>query len=295
MRISGVFPPIATPFDAQERLHVDALAANIRRWDEAGVSGYLVSGSNGESALLEFAEIVQALRVVRQAAAPGKVLLAGTGCQSTQATVRLTCAAAEAGADAAVVLPSFYFGSQMTEQALLRHYEAVANASPIPILVYNMPNLTHLNIAPETVARLAGHANIIGMKDSAGNIGQVIDLLRLCPPDFDILIGNAPAFLSGLQVGASGGILALANVAPRECVALYNAFRVGQMEQARALQFRLMSVGKAVTTGYGVPGLKAALDMVGYYGGSPRLPLLPVSDTARNAIRQILVEAGLMG
>jgi 4-hydroxy-2-oxoglutarate aldolase len=294
MRVSGVFPPIATPFDAQDRLHVDALAANIRRWDEAGVSGYLVSGSNGESALLEFAEIVQALRVVRQAAAPGKLLLAGTGCQSTQATIRLTCAAAEAGADAAVVLPSFYFGSQMTEPALLRHYEAVANSSPIPILVYNMPNLTHLNIAPETVARLAGHANIIGMKDSAGNIGQVIDLLRLCPPDFDILIGNAPTFLSGLQVGASGGILALANVAPRECVALYNAFHAGQMEQAHALQFRLMPVGKAVTTGYGVPGLKAALDMVGYYGGSPRPPLLPVSDTARNAIRQILADAGLL-
>jgi len=294
MHIKGVYPPIATPFDDQGCLHVEALAANIRKWEDAGLSGYVVAGSNGESALLEPEEIIQALRVVRRAASSDKLVIAGTGCQSTSATIRLTQTAADAGADAALVMPPYFYTSQMTEPALLYHYEAVADASPVPILIYNVPQYAHLNIAPETVARLAQHEKIVGIKDSAGNIGQIVDLMRLCPPDFDVLIGNAPAFLSGLQAGAAGGVLALANVAPRECVSIWQLVARGQFAEAREIHSRLMPVGRAVTTGYGVPGLKAAMDLLGYYGGTPRPPLLPATDTTRKAIRQTLIETGLL-
>ncbi|NLG48925.1 MAG: dihydrodipicolinate synthase family protein [Chloroflexi bacterium] len=291
MTIAGVYPPIPTPFDEQGRLHATALAANIERWEQTGLHGYVVAGSNGESPLLEADEIVEAVRVVRQTAAPDKRVIAGTGCQSTAATLRLTRAVAEAGAGLALVMTPSFYPTQMTPAALVRHYTTVADGSPIPILIYNVPKFTNLNLDPAVVAQLAAHPNIVGIKDSAGNIGQVIDLLRLCPPDFEVLLGNAPAFLSGLQVGAVGGILALANVAPAECVKIWRLVRQGRDAEAREIQFRLMALGKAVTAGYGVPGLKAALDELGYYGGPPRPPLLPADASVRETIRRILVEA----
>ena len=294
MRITGVYPPIVTPFDDQHGLDLEALAANIRKWNDTGLKGYIVAGSNGEGALLEFEEVVEALRVARKAASADKLIIAGTGRQSTEATVRLTRAAADVGADAALVMTPFFYGRQMTPSALTRHFEALADTSSVPILIYNVPKFTHLNIAPETVAHLASHENIVGIKDSAGDIGQIIDLLRLCPPDFDILIGNGPAFFSGLQAGASGGILALANVAPRQCVAIWRLVGEGRHDEAREIHYRIMPVGRAVTSGYGIPGLKAALDLLGYHGGSPRPPLLPADQDTREAMRQILVEAGLL-
>lgn len=294
MRITGVYPPITTPFDDRGRPDNAALAANIRKWNETGLDGYVVAGSNGESALLEFDEVIIALRVARRAAGPDRLIIAGTGRQSTQATIRLTRAAAGVGADAVLVVTPFFYGRQMTPDALLRHYIMLADASPLPILIYNVPKFTHLNIAPDTIARLAAHEKIVGIKDSAGDIGQIIDLLRLCPPDFDILVGNGPAYLSGLQAGASGGILALANVAPGECVAIHRLVGAGEHEQAREIHSRMMPVGRAVTSGYGIPGLKAALDLLGYHGGMPRSPLLPADVATRQAMHRILVQAGLL-
>ena len=294
MKIEGVYPPIATPFDGQGHLHADALASNIQKWNDTGLSGYVVAGSNGEGPLLTFDEVARAVRVARQAASPDKLIIAGTGRQCTAATIGLTCAAADAGAAAALVVTPFFYGSQMTGDALLRHFETLADASPVPIIIYNVPKFTHLNIAPATVARLAAHEKIVGIKDSAGDIGQIIDLVRLCPAGFCVLMGNGPAYLSGLQVGASGGILALANVAPRECVAIRSLVRAGRTEEALRIQQRLMPVGRAVTSGYGIPGLKAALDLLGYYGGDPRPPLLPADGATREAMRRTLVEAGLL-
>ena len=294
MRIAGVLPPIATPFDDNGHLHKEALAENIRKWNDTGLAGYVVAGSNGESALLEFDEVIEALHVSRRAASADKLIIAGTGRQSTQATIRLTHAAADAGADAALVITPSFYGGQMTPAALIRHYETLADASPLPLIVYNVPKFTHLNIAPETVARLVHHENIVGIKDSAGNIGQIIDLVRVCAPGFSIMMGNGPAFFSGLQAGASGGILALANVAPRECVEIWRLVGEGRHDQAREIHYRLMPVGRAVTSGYGIPGLKAALDHLGYHGGIPRPPLLPADEATREAIRAILAEAGLL-
>ncbi len=293
MSVTGVYPPIATPFADGGALDTAALAANIARWNTTGLHGYVVAGSNGESPHLDDDEVATAVGVVRRAAV-GKTVIAGTGRQSTQATIRLTKACADAGADLALVVnPSFFPGS-LTAEVLAAHYVAVADASPIPILIYNVPKFTHLNIPVAAVARAATHPNIVGIKDSAGDIGQIIELLRACPSDFAVLLGNSPAFLSGLQVGATGGILALANVAPRECVAIYDLVAQGRLAEAKAIQFRLMPVGRAVTAGYGVPGLKAALDLLGYTGGSPRLPLRPLEPAKVEELRAILVEAGLL-
>ncbi len=294
MGISGVFPPIATPFDGDGRVDGAALAHNIRLWDETGLTGYVVAGSNGESALLEPDEVVALTRLARQAAGPGKLVITGTGLQSTRATIDLTRAVAEAGADAALVMTPSFFGAQVNDAAMVRHYEAVADASPVPVLAYNVPKFTHLNLAPETVARMAPHPNLVGVKDSAGDIGQLINLRRLCPPDFSVLIGNAGAYLSGLQIGADGGILALANVAPRECVAIRDLVVAGRAAEAARVQFRMMPVARAVTTAYGIAGLKAALDLLGYRGGDPRPPLMPADEAMRGAIRRILQEAELL-
>ena len=294
MRVTGVFPPIATPFNEQGELDRQALADNVSLWNRFGLGGYVVAGSNGESALLGPREVVEAVRTVRARARPGTLVIAGTGRQSTMLTTDLTRAVAEAGADVALVMTPSFYGSQMSPQALQRYYEMVADAAPIPILIYNVPKFTHLNIEVDTVARIAPHPNIIGIKDSAGNIGQIIDLLRQCPEGFDVLVGNGPAFFSALQVGACGGILALANVAPGECVAIWRAVSAGEQATAREIHFRLMAVAKAITSGYGVPGLKAALDMLGYQGGLPRPPLLPLGEDGREHLSALLADAGLL-
>lgn len=291
--IQGVYPPIATPFDAQGALDAAALRANVAKWETTGLSGYVVAGSNGESVLLEDDEIVRAVEIVRDAA-PERLVIAGVGRQSTAATLALAQATAAAGAQFALVMnPSFYSG-EMTAEALTRHYWAIADASPVPVLVYNVPKFTNLNLAPATVARIAEHENIVGIKDSAGDIPQVCDLVRLCPDGFDILMGNGPAFLSGLQLGASGGILAVANVAPRECVQVYEHVQAGRHAEAREVHLRTIEIGKAVTGRFGVAGLKATLDLLGYTGGAPRPPVLPASDAVRETIREILVADGLL-
>ena len=294
VRIAGVYPPIATPFDGRGHLDEVALAENIVRWNPTGLSGYVVAGSNGESAYLEPDEVARAVRIVRSAALPEQTVIAGTGRESTAGTIALTLAAAEAGADVALVVTPFFYGGEMTPAALTRHFIAVADASPVPVLIYNVPKFTHLNIDAATVASLAAHDNIVGVKDSSGNIAQMVDLMRLCPAGFDVMVGNGPAYLSSLQIGAAGGILALANVAPRECVAIRQAVLSGDLARAREIHFRMMPVGRAVTSGYGVPGLKACLDLLGYHGGAPRPPLLPADAQTRASCEAILREAGLL-
>jgi len=292
--IRGVFPPIATPYTGQGALDTAALADNIARWESTGLSGYVVAGSNGESALLEDDEVTRAVEVVRRAAAPERQVIAGVGRQSTRATIELSRAAAGAGAQIALVMTPSFFAVETTPEALYRHYCAVADASPIPVLVYNVPKFTHLNIDAATVARIAGHGNIVGIKDSAGDIAQICDLVRQCRSGFDVLIGNGPAFLPGLLMGAVGGVLAVANVAPRQCVRVYDLVQSGRLAEAREIHLSTIPIGKAVTSRWGVPGLKAALDLLGYHGGEPRAPLLPASDAVRAEIRALLVQAELL-
>jgi 4-hydroxy-2-oxoglutarate aldolase len=292
--LKGVFPPIATPFENGE-ISESKLAFNMERWNKTDLQGYVVLGSNGEFPYLDEDEKVNLIGLVRKHMAVDKVLIAGTGMESTRATIRMTKKAAEAGADAAIIVNPHYYTGRMTSEVLIRHYTEVADASPIPVMIYNVPGFTGVNIATDTVAILAAHDNIIGMKDTSGNIVQLAQLVRLTAgKGFDVLAGSANHFLPALAVGAQGGILALANIAPDECVQIQRLFQEAKMEEARELHLRMLPVNQAITAQMGVPGLKAAMEMRGYFGGEPRQPLLPLSDSARETLRQILQEAGLL-
>ena len=293
LMFEGVFPPVPTPF-ADGKVAHDKLAENIARWNQTGLAGYVVLGSNGENVYLSEAEKRAVMVTAREAIPSYKLLIVGTGRESTRLTIGSTRTAADLGADGALVVTPSYYRGQMTSKAFHRYYISVADASPIPIIVYNVPKFTGLNMAPTLVARLAEHPKIVGIKDSAGNIGQLIEIIRLAPPEFEVLVGNAPTYYSALGVGAIGAVLALANVAPRECVAIRELFGQGKLDEARALHFKLMPVGRAVTGQFGIGGLKAALDLLGYYGGNPRSPLLYPSPEEVEEIRGILRQAELL-
>ncbi|MBC7224891.1 MAG: dihydrodipicolinate synthase family protein [Anaerolineae bacterium] len=294
LSLRGVFPPISTPFGPRGEVAHGALRENLARWNQYHLAGYVVLGSNGEAVYLDWEEKLQVLRTVREVAAPGKLVIAGVDCESTREAIRLVRAAADAGADAALVVTPHYYTNRMSAESLVHHYHAVAEASPIPILIYNVPPYTHLDMDAAAVARAAEHPRVIGMKESGGNVVKMGDVVRLAPPDFQLLAGSAGFFLAGLAVGAVGGVMALANIAPQETLDLYRLFHEGRMEEAAALQRRMIPVNTAVTARFGVAGLKAALDMLGYYGGPVRAPLLDLNEDERRTLRRILEEGGLL-
>jgi 4-hydroxy-2-oxoglutarate aldolase len=292
--LSGVFPPIPTPFDSQGEVDERALVENLERWNRYDLAGYVVLGSNGEVVYLSDAEKLRILEVARGAIPADKLLIAGTGCESTRQTIALSQGAAEAGADAVLVLTPHYYGGKMTPDNLAHHFWALADASPIPVVLYNMPKFTHLDMSAATIAHIAGHPNIIGIKDSGGNITKLGDIVRLTDPDFQLLAGSAGFFFAGLALGAVGGVLALANVAPQQSIDIQRLFKEGKWDEAAELQRRMIPVNAAVTGGYGIAGLKAALEMLGYRGGPVRSPLLDSSPDERQALREILVAGGLL-
>jgi 4-hydroxy-2-oxoglutarate aldolase len=291
--LQGIFPPVPTPFE-NGHCAPRRLVENLERWNDTGLSGYLILGSNGEAPLLSEAEKLELVRAARREIPAEKILLVGSGLESTDATSVLTYRLAELGADAALVLTPSYYRDLLTPEAMRRHFEAVAEASPIPILLYNVPKFTGVNLPVDVVVKLAQHPNLIGMKDSSGSLSQLVELREKVPSTFQLLIGTDSVFFGGLAHGLRGAILALANVAPRECVELFNAVEDEKWDVAQALANRLASVGRTVTMRYGVPGLKAALDELGCFGGDPRPPLMPVSENARQEIRLILEKAGLI-
>ncbi len=292
--LSGIFPPITTPF-INDSVAYDKLASNIEKWGRAGLRGFVVLGSNGEYVCLSEEEKRKVVETVVQAAPEHMSVIAGTGCESTKETIRLTADCAALGAHAALVVTPHYFGGKMTEAALVKHFTAVADNAPIPIILYNVPKFTHVNLTVNVVARLSQHANIIGIKDSTGNVIQLGEFLNQVEDDFSLLVGTAGALFGGLTLGCAGGVLALANVAPQNCVKIYEFIKQGDYEAARQLQLKMIPLNQAVTATYGVPGLKATMDMLGYFGGDPRPPLLPSSEKDKSEIREILIKAELLG
>jgi len=212
----------------------------------------------------------------------------GTGRESTQATIKATKRAAEHGADAVLVRTPGFFKSQMTNDVFVRHYTAVADASPVPVLLYNFTAVTGVNLQPAAVARLATHPNIVGMKESGGDVSQVADLVSLTPPDFTVLAGAAATLYPMMCVGAAGGILALANALPEACVRLFELTKAGKHDEAIALQRELVPVARLLGATHGVPGLKAALNLLGYDVGVPRPPLQPLPESVIPALRDAL-------
>lgn len=293
--LNGILPPIATPFDKKGNIAHEELSRNVARLSQSGIRGVLVLGSNGEYPYLSEVEKRDAIKTVVAATPNDMVVMVGSGCESTRETIRLTKDCADLGAHAALIVTPCYYGGKMTPMALQDHFGKVASQSPIPILLYNVPKFTNINIDLATILKLSCHPNIVGIKDSSGNVAQLGEILARTDDDFQVLVGTAGVLHAALTLGCPGGILALANVAPRECVQIQKLLTEGQVGQARDLQLRMLPVNRAVTATYGIAGLKAALDMVGYFGGEPRSPLMPLDETAREELKQILETAGLLG
>jgi len=284
MRLQGIFPPVTTPFDHAGNLYAAKVQHNLEKWNHTTLSGYVVCGSTGETPLLSEQEKCTLWELVAKYAAPDKLLIAGTGVDGVQQTVCLTDRAAEMGYKAALVLTPHYFKNQMSRaETQLLYFRAVADRAKIPILIYNFPQVTGVDLSSETVVALAEHPNIIGMKDSSGNIERLIHIVREAKEGFQVLVGSAQILLPSLVMGATGGILAYANAAPYSAIAVWEAFRTRQEEAARDWQQRVAGAA-AVSGKHGIPGLKYAMDLNGYYGGPPRLPFCTPTPAAKQEI-----------
>lgn len=292
-QLSGVYAPVPTPFTETGDLALDRFAANVRHWSETPLAGLVILGSNGEAVHLSRDEKIDLLRAARQAYPANRPIIAGTGQEATRQTIDLTRRAADVGCDLALVsTPSFFIRHNMDGQR--RHFEAVADASPLPVLLYNVPRYTGCDLPAEVIVHLAAHPNITGLKDSGGDVAKITDVLRRVPPDFQVLAGSAGFLYPFLAVGAVGGVLALANITPDLCHGIYEAVRTGRHEDAQALQKRAAPLNTAITATFGVPGLKQALDWLGYYGGPPRLPLAPLDEAQQARLQKIMREGGIL-
>jgi 4-hydroxy-2-oxoglutarate aldolase len=290
-KLHGIYAPIATPF-AGGKIAYDKLEKNLNFWLESDLTGIVVMGSNGEFVLLSPQEKDELTRFVCAHVKGKKPVVVGTGAESTVETIRLNKMAADAGAEAVLVVTPNYYKGEMTEPVLARFYRDVADASPLPVILYNMPRNAGINISAKLAVELSHHPNIIGIKDSGGNIVQIADMIRNAAQGFSVFAGSASFLYATLAVGGIGGTLALANVFPNECVRVQTLFEAGKLKEARDLQMTLIDSNNAVTGRWGIPGLKAALDMIGLYGGDPRPPLLPLSEANRDELRKILTQTG---
>src|SRR5713101_404176 len=291
--LSGIFPPIPTAFASDGRLQPPP--AGFLPWlRDGGLDGVVALGSNGEAAQLTEDERLKWIAFVRDALPPPLRLIAGTGAESTIATIERTRAAAAEGAEAALVIAPSYFRRQLTVEALRAHFHAVAEASPIPILIYNVPVHMGYDLGAEWIVRLAGHANIAGIKDSSGDMKRLPGLRAQLGPDFVLLAGAGERLLDALEAGADGAIAALANLAPHTSAGIRKAWLERHWDQARQLQRTIAPLGEALSAGYGVPGLKAALRLMGYDHGDPRMPLPAFATSELPALRRLLEDGKLM-
>jgi 4-hydroxy-2-oxoglutarate aldolase len=295
LALAGIYPPLPTFFAEDESLDLATLREHIRRLRARGIRNVVALGSNGEAVHLDDSERREVITAIREAVGAEAQVLAGAGALSTRATIALCRLAAECGADAALILPPHHYRSQMTGHALRAHYLAVADASPVPVVIYNMPgNAAGVDLDAETIIALSAHPNMLGVKDSSGNVAKLAEVVAGAREGFGVLAGSAGFLLPALAVGATGAIAALANIAPRECMELLRLFEAGELAAARTLQARLVPINTAVTSGYGVAGLKAALQFVAHYGGTPRRPLAPLGEDAHVRLRALLAEADLL-
>ena len=276
MNLSGVILPLTTPF-AGDSVDTAALVANIARYERHGLAGYVLLGSTGEAALLDEDEKLELLFAARAAIPRDKVMIAGVGVESTRATVRLARKAGEAGADALLVLTPFFFRGRMSADALCRHFAAVADAAPVPVLLYNVPMHTSLVIPPAVVGELARHPNVAGLKDSSGDLPWLLDVVGRVPAGFRVLCGSAAAFASELQAGAVGGILAIGDALPEPLIELHRRHVAGDDAGALALQKALIGPIRAIANAFGIAGIKAVMELRGLSGGAPRPPLQPLA------------------
>jgi len=287
MKLEGIYPPITTPFDYDGNIYKAKIKHNLEKWNLTALSGYVVCGSTGESVMLTAEEKLALWGMVAEYAASGKALIAGTGVESVRETVWLTNKAAEMGYQAAMVRTPHYYKNVLCNPAVqCLYYRAVADQSKIPIMIYNWPQATGIDIPADAVAELSEHPNIVAIKESSGNLEKVLQMLREVKPGFQVLVGSAPTLAPSLAVGAAGAVLAYANAAPYSTVAIWEAHRAREWKAALDWQNRIGKAAYLVTAKYGIPGLKYAMDLNGYYGGPCRAPLPPLSPQAKREIEE---------
>ncbi|HVT95636.1 MAG TPA: dihydrodipicolinate synthase family protein [Bryobacteraceae bacterium] len=291
MKLQGIFPAVATPFNHEGDIWKAKVEHNISKWNAMNLAGYVITGSTGESVLLSAAERVQLWEWAAQYAAPEKILIAGTASESARETVQLANQAASLGYKAALVLTPHYYKASFNNAAAQRlFYGAVADQSKIPILLYNLPQCTGLDLAADAVAELSYHPNIAGIKDSSGDIGKMVRMVREVKPGFAVLTGNSATLAPALAVGATGAILAIANAVPYACISIWEAHRTREPEAALDWQGRIEKPSRIAGGKYGIPGIKHAMDLMGYYGGPPRLPFIPPSPQAKKEIEEAFTD-----
>ncbi|MBV6521052.1 MAG: 4-hydroxy-tetrahydrodipicolinate synthase [Gemmatimonadaceae bacterium] len=293
-QLTGVFGPVVTTFDSRGDVDLDAFGMNARAHLDAGLHGLVVCGSTGEAALLEESERLRLIEMSRTVIPSDRWLIAGTGAESTRACVRRCKEAASRGADAVLVVAPHYYSNAMTTKALVAHYETVAVESPIPVLLYNIPKYMHFRLEPELVATLARHPNIIGMKDSSGDMATMARYLEAQGNDFTVITGHAGTFHQALQLGARGGILAVALFAADLALEIYRAHRDGRPADAGEAQRRLAPMGAEIVGRLGIGAVKVAMERVGLSGGPVRLPLLEASPDEIAQVDALLRDAALV-
>jgi 4-hydroxy-2-oxoglutarate aldolase len=292
--LAGVFIPTVTPFAPRGEVDLDAFEGNMRAWARTGVHGFVVGGSTGEAILLDAAERLNCWTVTREVA-PDLILIAGTGAESTRTTIRMCRAAGQAGADAVLVQPPAFYRGAMTREALADHFRAVADASPVPVILYQVPlRMSTLDLSTPLIAELSEHDNIVGVKDSRGKLELIRELVEATSEGFQVLVGSGALLQSALEAGATGGILGIANVVPDLCAGIFAAQGRGDAAEAAAIQSRVAPLHTGIVGGMGVPGVKFAVDLVGRAGGSPRSPLRPLPETGRGEVTRLLVDAGVI-
>jgi 4-hydroxy-2-oxoglutarate aldolase len=291
INLSGVLLPITTPFTPDQDFDAEGLVSNLAKWNETAITGYVVLGSTGERVQLDEREYLQVIETARRAVPEQLTFIAGAGQQSTRGTIKEIQSAAKAGAEAVLVITPSFYKSAITQEALVKHYNAVADSSSVPVILYSMPDLTGIKIEPETAALLSEHPNIIGMKDSSNEVAKFAETVKLVGERFAMMIGNGTVFCEALQAGARGGILAVGCAVPKLCIEIYDAVKSGDINRAKLLQETLTPLARAVTKTYGIGGLKTAMEMAGFVGGSVRAPLQRPSEPAVAEIAQILKQA----
>lgn len=289
----GIFAALTSPF-IEEKVSPEKLMENIQKYNSFDLAGYVILASTGESVYLSDEESEKLVQAAKEATSQGKKIIVGTAKESTKMTLEFTNRMADLGIDAAMIRTPSYFKSLMVQEVLKKHFLTIADQSKVPVLIYNNPQITGISVDSKMLIELSSHPNITGIKDSSGNLSFLGDTMRHIPPDFNFLLGGGIVFLLGLRLGACGGILAMAGAAPAQCVKLYNLFLEKKEDEAAKVQLDLIPLSKAINQTFGIPGLKYALDLLGYYGGPPRLPLLPLDEKGKTEMEAILSKLGLL-
>ena len=294
-KIKGVIPPMITPFDEDDKVDYEKHIKNVEKWNEYDLAGYLVLGSNSETVFLTEEEKLKLIELTVKHKKEGKLIMVGTGVESTSETIELTNKAADLGADCALILTPNYYAGKMNDQALINYFTEVADNVKIPVLIYNVTKFTHINISPKAVGVLAKHPNIIGMKDSSGNIPQLVQFKSaIGNEDFNLMVGTASAWFPALTLGVEASIMALVNCCPGECVDVQKEFDNGNIEKSIELYERVFPVNAAVTGAFGIAGLKYTCDLLGFEGGLVRKPLLQIREDEKVKLKEILVDAKVL-